>query len=282
MKKLSLYIITYNNDAALNRSLCSLFSSDADSNVDLSVNIINNYSLIDVDKSFQSRVRIINNECRADFFNPNLSQNHNQAIIHGFESLASPKSDIVVHTHNDICFSKNWTNNLLECLKTYSFIAGSVGDQFIAYTPEAIKKIGLWDENFPGLVHKECDYFLRAFLFNKESSYINDPSHGRFLNNSVKFIFDDVTRDKENQILKSEMSHRKNSGKTDWELSYEYFKLKWKGTSNLPCDKSWLTHWDKIDLLRNINKFPSDIIQFMKYPFFESDVQTLKDQNFML
>ena len=282
MKKLSLFIITYNNDEALNKSLDSLFSSDANSAVDLSVNIINNYSSINVDKSFQKQVRIINNECRADFFNPNLSQNHNQAIIHGFESLVSPKSDIVVHTHNDICFNKNWTSNLLNCLCDFNFVAGSIGDQFMAYTPEAIKKIGLWDENFPGLVHKECDYFLRAFLFNKEFSYINDSSHGRLLNSSVKFVFDDVVRYPKNQALKSAISHRKITGKTNWELSYEYFKLKWKGTSNLPCDRSWLTHWDEINLLENIIHPPLDVMQFMKYPFFESDVETLKEQNFLV
>ena len=278
---LSLFIITYNNDAALDRALETLFESDYQHFYNLNLYIINNYSKINIKEKYLNKLKIINNQCRGDFFNPNLAQNHNQAIINGFEDLNNPKSDIVIHTHNDISFNKNWAYNLTECMKKFNFAVGSVGDQFVAYKPEAIKNIGLWDENFPGLVHKECDYFLRAYLLNKQFSYINDYTHGRCLNNEIKYVFDDLSRDKLNQELKSFMSHRKNDGKTNWEISYEYFKLKWRSSSDFEVDRKWLINWDENGLLTKLKKIPSEIKLFMKYPFFESSVNSLKEQNFL-
>ena len=104
------------------------------------------------------------------------------------------------------------------------------------------------------MVHKECDYFLRAYLLNKEFSYINDFSHGRCLNNEIKYIFDDLNRDKINQELKSFMNHRKNDGKTNWEILYEYFKLKWRSSADIEVDRGWLTNWDEIQLLTKLKK----------------------------
>ena len=140
---LSLFIITYNNDTVLNRALETLFESDCKDFYNLKLYIINNYSQININDNYLNKLKIINNECRSDFFNPNLSQNHNQAIIKGFEDLNNPKSDVVIHTHNDISFNKNWGYNLTQCMKKFNFAVGSVGDQFVAYKPDSIKNIGL-------------------------------------------------------------------------------------------------------------------------------------------
>lgn len=95
-------IITYNNDKVLNRALESLYESDFFNYSNIQVNIINNYSLINIDNKY-NKVNIINNETRGDNFNPNLSENHNQTILFGFNDL-NPNSitEIVVHTYNDI------------------------------------------------------------------------------------------------------------------------------------------------------------------------------------
>ena len=191
-KFIKIFIITYNNDLVLNNALESLFASDFTNYENTQVNIINNYSSININERFTKdyNINIINNETRADYFNPNLSQNHNQAIIHGFKDLKNPESEIVIHTHNDIVFTKDWVHQLLKCTEKYNIIFGSLGDQFVAYKAEGIKRVGLWDENFPGLVHNECDFMLRSILFNSEKTYINDLMHDRTFNNSINYIFD--------------------------------------------------------------------------------------------
>ena len=64
--------------------------------------------------------------------------------------------------------------NCLELHKKYSFIQFGRGCGFMSFKPEAIKKIGLWDERFCNIGFHEADYFLRAFLFNNESTTLND------------------------------------------------------------------------------------------------------------
>lgn len=273
---IKIFIITYNNDKILNRCLKSLFNSDFIKHKNTQVNIINNYSKININDEFKNKINIINNECRGDYFEPNLAQNFNQAIIHGFKSLINPDTEFVVHTHNDIVFYKKWVENLLECSKKYNFIVGSIGDQFVAYKVNAIKKIGLWDENFIGLCHKEADYYLRAYLLNKKKSYINDTFHNRTFNNEIKYIFDMKMRDKTNNIIK-------NSYKISNKYSNKYFMYKWTNTSSINTEyDGWLINWNKYNLLKKLKKLPFKIKLFVKYYFFEKDIETLKQQNYYL
>ena len=281
---INLFIISYNNDKALNRALETLFSSDFINYKNTQVNIINNYSSIKVNIEYINNynINIIHNQTRGNHFNPNLSENHNQAILFGFENLNDPKSEIVIHTHNDIQFCKTWVSELIKCMDTYNTVFGSVGDQFVAYKVDAIKKVGLWDENFPGLVHNECDYMLRSFLLNRTNIYINDPTHGRELNNKIKYNFDDqdvTKRNIENEKLKTEASV---SGDLN-EFSKKYFYEKWKNCAeDLEPSYNWLVKWNKISLLEKLKKLPHVFKLFCKYPFFECNIETLKQQNYLL
>jgi hypothetical protein len=278
---IKLFIITYNNDNVLNRALDSLFSSDFINFKNTQVNIINNYSSIKINDEFLNNynINIIHNQTRGDNFNPNLSQNHNQAIIFGFNDLNKPESDIVIHTHNDIVFHKTWVEELMKCMEKYTFVVGSIGDQFVAYKADAIKKIGLWDENFPGLIHKEGDYMLRAFLLNKEHSYVNDRYHGRLFNCDIDFKFDQFIRDTDNTLLKD----ASNSKALLRELSTHYFCEKWKNCADdLEPSYDWLVHWNKINLLYKLKCLPHTFKLFLRYPFFECNIQTLKQQNYLL
>jgi len=64
----------------------------------------------------------------------------------------------------------------------YTFVTGQLGDNIVSYRPEAVKKIGMWDERFITPSNKEADYYIRALIYNKEKSLINDRVHGRLLN----------------------------------------------------------------------------------------------------
>lgn len=277
---IKLYIITYNNDKILNRALESLYESDFFNYSNTQVNIINNYSSINIDNKY-NKVNIINNETRGDNFNPNLSENHNQAILFGFNDLNNPDSEIVVHTHNDIIFDNFWVKSLIKCMKKYTFVVGSIGDQFVAYKADAVKKIGLWDENYIGIFHKECDYFLRAILFNNEESYINDIVHGRIHNNQINYTFDLLSKHTRcEQQKKIKLASNSFSVRN---LSEKYFYYKWDGTAEgIKVSNKWLTNWDDINLKNKLKKSPFKVKLFLKYPFFEKKILTLKQQNYFL
>lgn len=67
-------------------------------------------------------------------------------------------------------------------LEKYTFVVGAIGDSVCAWRPEAVKKIGMWDERFVSISHKEADYYIRALMYNKEKSCIGDRAHQRFIN----------------------------------------------------------------------------------------------------
>ena len=164
-------------------------------------------------------------------------------------------------------------------MDTYNIVFGSVGDQFVAYKADAIKKVGLWDENFPGLVHNECDYMLRSFLLNKKKVYINDKNHGREFNNEIKYNFDELIRNKENTKIKVESNKKADLHR----LSTKYFCEKWKNCADdLEPSYDWLVNWNKISLLEKLKKLPHNFKLFYKYPFFECNIETLKKQNYLL
>jgi hypothetical protein len=72
---------------------------------------------------------------------------------------------------------------LAQVHQVYDFFTWGRGDAFCSYLPTAVKKVGLWDERFCNIGYHEADYFLRALMYNKLASSINDREvHGRPLN----------------------------------------------------------------------------------------------------
>ena len=60
------------------------------------------------------------------------------------------------------------------------------------YTPEAIRRVGLYDERFVGICHHEGDYLLRASLALREAACIHDIFHHRVTASSSSFTADQV------------------------------------------------------------------------------------------
>ena len=183
MKKIKIYIVTYKRSDILNDTLTKLFQSDFTEIENTEVNIINNHSEFYLNDEFKEKVNVLHNVLRPDWSNGNLAENWNQALINGFKSLSNPDCEYLVTMQNDTSVHPNWCKNLLEMHKKFNFIVGKFGDNLVSYTPEAVKKIGIWDENFFGVQYKEADYWIRALIFNKEKSCINDTLHGITLNN---------------------------------------------------------------------------------------------------
>lgn len=178
--KIKIYFVTYKEEKVLNDTLTSFY--DTYKNKISDVNIINNFSNLEIDK-FKG-INILNNSLRPDFSTGHLSRNWNQAIIHGFKDLSNPDCDLLIHCQNDVIFMDNWVDKLLNIHldKKYNFFATGAGDCFCSYTVDAIKDIGIWDERYCGIGYQEADYFIRAAYHSGDKVSINDFGHRRAIN----------------------------------------------------------------------------------------------------
>ena len=189
MKNIKIYMVTYKRNDVLNETLDRLFNkTDFSSIPNTEVNIINNHSEFEINEEYLNKVNVIHNNARPDWDTGNLARNWNQALVHGFKDLNNPDCKIVTTMQNDIVLSANWATNLLKMHQNNTFITGQLGDNIISYRPEAIKKIGLWDERFITPANKEADYYIRALILNKDKSIINDKVTVNFENAGKKVI----------------------------------------------------------------------------------------------
>lgn len=287
MKKIKIFIVTYKRKEVLNELIDNIFESDFSKIENTEVNIINNHSNFDLYSKYSDKVNVIHNQTRPDWSGANLGENWNQAIINGFKSLRNPDTEILVTLQNDCVLDKNWASNLLKMHEKYNFIAGEFGDNIVSYKSDAIKKIGLWDENFSGGGHREADYYLRALCFNKEKSLINDVMHGRVWNPNNDYLKLDIPDGRNiNKELKrrpDDEEHEQISigirGSVLNRYNVEYFYQKWKNTHYVELIKSkWIKNWPS-DLIDNPPKIRNGIV-FMKYPYFEKDIQDLREKGY--
>jgi hypothetical protein len=304
MKLFKIFITTYKRSDILNDTLDKLFNSDLSSfnNENIDVYILNNHSNFYLDKSFLNRVKVIHNEARPDWSNGNLSENWNQALINGFKDLSSPDAEHVITLQNDTVVDSNCFNNLLKLRRNYDFIVGEFGDNFVCYTPEAVKKIGIWDENFAHIQYKEADYWIRALIFNKDKSYINDTLHGLCLNNQTYYRLDtqtdrnfvEVKSFKESLLNQSGKLKRKaddNEHAEIWktrggiykEHAWRYFCYKWSGTwIEEPKKEGWIKNWKKEFIENPPNFAKSKVKIFYRYIYFEKDIYDLYMKNYLI
>lgn len=279
MKNIKIYIVTYKRSNILNKTLDTLFNKTDFSLIkNTEVNIINNHSEFFLEESFANRVNVIHNNARPDWDIGNLARNWNQALIHGFKDLNSPDCKIVATMQNDIVLASNWATNLLKLHKNYTLVTGQLGDNIVSYRPEAIKKIGLWDERFTTPANKEADYYIRALILNKEKSLINDKAHKRMLNAGDALELDTEIYQGGESGWRREKSN--NDSKEGWYHGSQIFYWKWRDTwKSQPSYDGWLINWTD-DFVRNPPSLPK-APSFIQYYYFEKNVQTLQQQNYV-
>lgn len=271
MKNIKIYISTYKRSDILNKTLDILFNkTDFKLIPNSEVNIINNNSEFFLEEKFKDKVNVIHNNARPDWDTGNLARTWNQALLHGFKNLNNPDAKIVVTMQNDIVLDENWATNLLKMHKKYTFVTGQLGDNIVSYRPEAVKKIGMWDERFASIANKEADYWIRALIFNKEQSLINDKAHNRLLNSHDALPLDTSEyQGSEEEWMKIKSSDLYNE---IWYHSTQILYWKWKNTwKEQPCYDGWLTNWSKdfIENPPNLSKVPN----FIQYYYFEKDIE---------
>jgi hypothetical protein len=260
--RIKVYIVTYNNDEILKKCLALLYRSDLIA-YKFSIHIINNYKTLKGFEQYKevSNFEILDNVTRPDFSNGHLSRNWNQALINGFVDLNKPDCDLVVCMQNDTFVKQTCFTKLVEYHKKYDFIQLGVGDQFMSFTPNAIKHIGLFDERFCSIQYQEADYFMAAYTLHRDKISINDKvAHDREWN-KIGEVYDTMI-EKDYSLNTKHHTHR-------WsEMHRRIFLKKWN------CDpQNWskylFTHTPKINIER-----------YFTYPYFEKNILTLKEQNY--
>tara|TARA_R110002020_G_scaffold314075_3_gene529358 strand:+ start:176 stop:1069 length:894 start_codon:yes stop_codon:yes gene_type:complete len=297
MKHLKIYIVTYKRSDILNDTLTHLFNSDFSTLGNTEVNVINNHTSFYLEDRFKDRVNVLHNVLRPDWSNGNLAENWNQALLNGFKSLSRPDCEYLVTMQNDTVVHPEWCQNLLKMHEKYDFIVGRYGDNLVSYTPEAVRKIGIWDENFYGIQYKEADYWIRALAFNKDKSCINDTLHGLELNNHDALELDIAEGRNfiEEQGFNGSSTVKRRADDSEhqqiWstrsgiykEFAWKYFYTKWNGTwKSEPQKNGWVKQWSK-DFIENPPDIRrSSIKSVIKYLYFEKDIYDLGSKNYLV
>ena len=288
--KIKVYIVTYKGHKRLLPTLTSLFESDLTDH-EFEVNIINNHTDIRVPSQFfrHPELKIIHNTLRPDFSSGHLSRNWNQALVNGFKSLTNPDSDIVVCSQDDSIFHSKWAGRLGYLMgefpgkvgnEDFDFVQNGHGDQFHAYKPEAVRKVGLWDERFCGISRQAADYFYRCLIYNGGNSSIQDVDHRRLLNPISECEFAESQqglRWAQNYLVCSDVraidSVWDNQLHGNESIASRLMLEKW-GCDPYPWDNA----------LRDRAAFTARTIcsNYVTYPYFEKDVYDLEGKGYIV
>lgn len=269
--KIKLYIVSFIDMNCLKLNLDSLFKSDL-MKYNHEIFIISNHSSFSLPANYLNRVKVLRNVLRPDFSTGHLARNWNEAIVNGFKDLNNPDCDILITAQDDSIFEPDFMGKLINLHKKYNFITAGIGDNVISYQQEAIKKIGLWDERFCGIYYQEGDYFLRALMYNKDKSCINDWPHDREINpiapNARANTFLPIAR----RTIWGNNSYGLVPGGAAKHMSVmrKHFENKWPGIKDI--------RWSD-DLKNNPPKKPA-IPEFVMYPYFEKDIENLNEKGY--
>jgi len=283
---ISLYIVTYRSPGDLNRTIASILASGAD----VRISVINNHSEFFLEPKHEKAVTVLHNNLRPDFSTGHLARNWNQALLHGFRDLNNPASDIVITVQDDVIFKADWLCRLIDLHSRYSFITMGAGDAFCSYLPEAVRRIGIWDERFCNIGSQEADYFLRALIYNREGSSINDLIHGR-LHNSVEgntfAPYGDFKKGLEREETDGDPAERADSILVTVPRMNIHRKrahlssMKYHGLSELVFYHKWGLRgyqWTADHHAVRSSLVPN----YITYPYFEKDIDGLREKKYIV
>jgi hypothetical protein len=283
---INIYIVTYRSPIDLKNNIASILASGAD----VRINVINNHSDFALEPAHERVVTVLHNRVRPDFSTGDLARNWNTALLHGFRDLKKPASDMVITVQDDVLFKADWLPRLIELHRRYSFITMGAGDAFCSYLPEAVRKIGLWDERFCNIGYQEGDYFLRALIYNREDSSINDRIHGR-LHNAVegnKFApFGDFKKGLENEDIEADPAERADSMLiTVPRMNLDRKKAHLSSMRFHPLLHAVFRHkWGLSDIQWTAEHHAlrrSLVPNYITYPYFERDIEGLREKNYIV
>lgn len=264
MYKICVYVVTYKNEERVNQNIDAFFSSI--DHVDkekysFQYHVINNHSSFNLTSRFADQVKVLHNSLRLDRSCGHLSRDYNSALMHGFVDLNNPACNQVICAHDDSIWHADWFEKLMRIHETFTFYAGDYGCSMTSYLPEAVKKIGLWDERFAGIGYHEADYFMRARIYNSDKSSINDHFGGRVLNPTQVF-FDHV-------------------GPNPAKHEHVNASLPYHTVSRRVFAEKWAVHPEQWATRTPTPPTRPLIPTYMYYPYFELAIDDLEGKNYI-
>ena len=267
------FVVSYQSDEALFKSLDALLASDLKT-FSNRIYVLNNFGFLrlTLPTRFQDTVIVLDNSRRPDFSTGHLARDWNQCLIHGFQSLAKPRSKMVVCMQADNEVAPDFASTLQVLHKTYSMVNAGMGDAFTSYTAKAIEMIGVWDENFSNIGWQDYDFYLRSVLH--AGSYVC------FMQKTVEPYLEKAlscsTAKPVLRKMRSGSSESKKSHKASHKfhtVSERVFREKW----SLPNVKAATGNWgintaEQVKSLINLNLKPR-IPWFVTYPYFENEIK---------
>jgi hypothetical protein len=124
---------------------------------------------------------------------------------------------------------------------------------------------GLWDERFCTIGHQEADYFLRALMYNKNSSSVNDEVHGRVLNPTSCVLIERPAKTEMFSVHHMESMQFKH-------LTGQMFRTKYAGIEPGNWSEELIKSPPKITAIQN----------YILYPYFEKDIEKLYEKNYLV
>jgi hypothetical protein len=288
MRKVWVTIITYNNIEILNKNLHALMASDLVTSglYEWSIEIINNHSNFYIEPRFEKSVVVHHQTLRPTWdYVGYFTRDCNSALIRGFKSLKAPINDQVIILQDDVLVKPDFMKKLVERHESgIDFIMSGIGDALNSFVPNAVRKIGLYDERFHTGFH-EGDYILRAIQKLDRRCSIGDFAHGRIWNvtddgkfytsnNGGDEVFPDASVSTNTTRAESDLvicppftqEQMNNVGKRHgaaWHL--DLWKLKWG------VDTPFY-NWSDDFKERIIPTLNSGLPNFMVYPYFEKHI----------
>lgn len=262
--KIRQYIVTYKNPIVLHDCIDSIFRGLSDEELSmLELNIINNHSHFVLDSTYAKHIKVHHNSLRPDSSTGHLARDWNAALVNGFEDLKNPACDIVILAQHDVQFKPNYIRTLIKLHERYDMIQFGKGDSCISFTPQAIRRIGLFDERFNNIGYQEEDYFIRAKTYHADRVSINYQLWNHFENWGTTHNPISV----EESILKSVPTGYER-GDVDHFFSMQYHTyghvLLWYKWYNPERQQTpGVTSW-------------------VLYPYFERDIETLREQRYII
>jgi hypothetical protein len=258
--KIKIYIVTYKNPQHLQLNLDSIFSSNVNKEI-IEVHVINNHSeIFSIPSEYEVNVKVHHQTTRANWGCGHIARDWNQALVQGIENLKKPSCSQIILCQDDTIWNKDWYQKLSKIHTKYNFYTCGWGDNFMSFLPDAVSNIGLFDERFCAIGYQEGDYFLRAWMYNRDKSSINDGHHGRVINPC-----EDVAHRADNLMQTRNGAPYQPHNKSFWwhkwpDVRPEQWKKGLFRTKSIKCN----------------------IPNYMYYPYFEYDIQDLEKKGYLV
>ena len=283
--KIMLYIVTYNNEEHVNHNLKTLFQCDM-TGLDVTVHVVSNHSNLVIHDEFKpylesGQLKIIMNETRPDWSTIHLTRNWNECLVAGFKDLKNPACDMVILSQDDIGWHPDALQKIVNYSKQYSCILLGPGDQVMAFLPEAVRKIGLFDERI--MAFAETEFFLRAALYNGPKTTINDYWHQILL--PVRKNFPPTPPYLWNPLPEQPYGiiYRPDSNEQRKQQARDSGVPKYHCISREVYFEKWGVYPELEPLAQQVERHKNGPIgkQYIFYPYFEIDVEDLKKKNYV-